>query len=43
MSELIENDYQYMSRSDLEAIAVYLRSLKPIVNQVVAREKSHGH
>jgi hypothetical protein len=29
---LIENGYQHMEREDLEAIAVYFRSLKPIVH-----------
>jgi mono/diheme cytochrome c family protein len=34
MAELIENGYQYMSKTDLEAVAAYLRSLAPITNQV---------
>jgi len=38
MAELIEHGYQYMTKSDLKAIAVYLASIKPIANQVVAED-----
>lgn len=38
MAELIDNGYQYMSRADLEALAAYLRSLPPMVNQVAAEK-----
>ena len=39
MSELIENGYEYLTEADLQAIAVYLRSLKPIHNKVTAPEE----
>lgn len=39
MAELIENGYQYINKSDLQAIAVYLHSLQAIANQVTAGEK----
>lgn len=38
MAELIENGYQYLSKSDLKAIAVYLNALEPIANQVIAEQ-----
>jgi mono/diheme cytochrome c family protein len=38
MSELITNGYKDLSDADLRAIAVYLRSLKPIHNKVVAKD-----
>jgi mono/diheme cytochrome c family protein len=34
MGEVIANGYGYLSEEDLEAIAVYLRSLEPIQNRV---------
>ncbi len=34
MSEVIENGYQYLTQADLRAIAVYIRSLKPISNKL---------
>ena len=37
MAELIENGYQYMSRPDLEALAVYLRSLEAVAHRVEPR------
>lgn len=39
MNGLIEHGYQHMPEDDLKAIAVYLRSLKPIVNKVEPKEK----
>lgn len=42
MSELIGNGYRYLREEDLQAMAVYLRSLAPISNRVTAREgESH--
>jgi mono/diheme cytochrome c family protein len=38
MSELIDHGFKHLSETDLRAIAVYLRSLKPIHNKVVAKE-----
>jgi mono/diheme cytochrome c family protein len=38
MAELIENGYRYLSKSDLQALAAYLRSLEPVANRVVAGE-----
>ncbi len=40
MSEMIENGYQYLSEADLRAIAVYLRSLQPIHNEVTAKKNN---
>jgi mono/diheme cytochrome c family protein len=37
MREVIENGLQYLTEADLQAIAVYLRSLKPVHNKVVAK------
>lgn len=39
MSEVIEHGYQHMPEGDLRAMAVYLRSLAPIVNKVEPKEK----
>ena len=39
MSELIETGYSHLNETDLEAIAVYIRSLPPVHNKVVPREK----
>ncbi|HEY7493201.1 MAG TPA: cytochrome c [Candidatus Tectomicrobia bacterium] len=39
MSELIENGYKHLTEADLQAIAVYLQSLKPISNKVQAKTK----
>lgn len=39
MSELIEHGYKHLSEDDLRTIALYLRSLKPIHNKVVAKKK----
>lgn len=39
MSELIDNGYKYLTEDDLRAIAVYLLSLEPLHNKVVAKEK----
>jgi mono/diheme cytochrome c family protein len=38
MSEVIEHGYQHVPEADLRAIAVYLRSLEPIVNKVVPKD-----
>ncbi len=38
MAELIENGYQHLTESDLQAIAVYLQSLKPIRNRLVVKD-----
>lgn len=38
MSEVIEHGYKYLTAADLEAIAVYLKSLKPIQNKVSKKE-----
>ena len=38
MSELISQGYKYLSEMDLRAIAVYLRSLKPIQHKVPAKK-----
>ncbi len=37
MREVIENGFQHLAEADLEAIAVYFRSLKPITNEVVSK------
>ncbi len=37
MSEMIENGYQYLSEADLQAIAVYLLSLKPVSNALLSK------
>jgi len=37
MSVVIENGYKHLPEKDLQAIAVYLRSLKPIRNKVVKK------
>lgn len=39
MSEIIEHGFQHMPEADLRAIAVYLRSLEPIANKVVPKDK----
>ena len=39
MSEVIEHGYEHLTASDLQAIAVYIRSLRPIHNKVVAKKK----
>lgn len=39
MSEVIEHGYQYVPEADLRAIAVYLRTLKPIGNKVEPKEQ----
>lgn len=36
MSELVTHGYQYLTEDDLNAIAVYLKSLEPIENEVEA-------
>ena len=38
MSELIENGYEHLTEADVRAIAVYLRSLKPIHNKITIKE-----
>jgi mono/diheme cytochrome c family protein len=39
MGEIITQGYQHLEDADLKAIAVYLKSLKPIVNEVKAPPK----
>ncbi|ETX01266.1 MAG: hypothetical protein ETSY1_08020 [Candidatus Entotheonella factor] len=39
MSEVIEHGYQHMPEADLRAMAVYLRSLAPIVNKVEPKDQ----
>ena len=39
MSVVIENGYKHLPEADLRAIAVYLRSLSPIRNKVVKKDK----
>jgi len=39
MSVVIENGYKHLPEADLRAIAVYLRSLPPIRNKVVKKDK----
>jgi mono/diheme cytochrome c family protein len=39
MSEVIEHGYQHMPEADLRAIAVYIRSLKPIAHKVVSKDR----
>jgi mono/diheme cytochrome c family protein len=38
MSELIEHGYQHLTEADLRAIAVYLRSLKPIAHKLLSKK-----
>ncbi len=38
MEEIIEHGYKYMADQDLEAIAFYLRTIRPIQNNVEAQE-----
>jgi hypothetical protein len=37
MGEVITHGYRYLEESDLKAISVYLKSLKPIRNKVKAK------
>jgi hypothetical protein len=37
MAEVIDKGYRHLEESDLKAIAVYLKSLPPIENEVKAR------
>jgi mono/diheme cytochrome c family protein len=39
MSELIDNGYKYLTEDDLQALAVYLRTLPPIHNQMKVKQK----
>jgi mono/diheme cytochrome c family protein len=39
MSEIIEQGYKHLTETDLQALAVYLRTLKPIHNKVKAKQK----
>jgi hypothetical protein len=39
MSVVIDNGYKHLPEADLRAIAVYLRSLPPIPNKVVKKDK----
>jgi mono/diheme cytochrome c family protein len=39
MSEMIEHGYKYLTKADLQAIAVYLKSLPPIQNKVTKKDK----
>jgi hypothetical protein len=39
MSELISSGYKHLAEADLQAIATYIRTLKPIHNKVTAPEK----
>ena len=39
MEEIIEHGYRYMTDEDLQAIAFYLRTIKPIRNEVESEEK----
>ncbi len=39
MEEIIEHGYRYMTGEDLQAIAFYLRTIKPIRNKVESEEK----
>lgn len=39
MSVVIDNGYEHLPEADLRAIAVYLRSLPPIYNKVVKKDK----
>jgi cytochrome c553 len=38
MSELIENGYKHLTEADLQAVAAYLRTLKPIHNKIQAKQ-----
>jgi mono/diheme cytochrome c family protein len=38
MSELIENGFKHLTEADLQAVAVYLRTLTPIHNKVQAKQ-----
>jgi hypothetical protein len=38
MGELIENGYSKLTEADLKAIALYVRDLKPIRNQVLRKK-----
>jgi mono/diheme cytochrome c family protein len=40
MSEMIEHGFQHVPEADLQAIAVYIRSLEPIDNKVVPKDES---
>jgi mono/diheme cytochrome c family protein len=39
MSEVIEHGYKHLTSDDWQAIAAYIRSLRPIHNKVVAKKK----
>jgi hypothetical protein len=39
MDEVIEQGYSKAAKADLEAIAAYLKTLKPIVNKVEKKKK----
>ncbi|MEE8242240.1 MAG: cytochrome c [candidate division NC10 bacterium] len=43
MAEMIDNGFKHLSDDDLRAIAVYLRSLPPVRNEVPSREKEAGN
>jgi mono/diheme cytochrome c family protein len=38
MRQVIDHGYQYLEASDLQAIAIYLKSLKPISNEIESTE-----
>jgi mono/diheme cytochrome c family protein len=38
MSELIENGYKHLTEADLQAVAAYLRTLKPMHNKIQAKQ-----
>jgi hypothetical protein len=38
MSELIDQGYKHLTEADLQALAVYLRTLKPIHNKVKVKQ-----
>jgi hypothetical protein len=39
MSQMIEHGFQHVPEADLQAIAAYIRSLEPIANKVVPKDK----
>ena len=34
MAEVIDNGYRYLTDEDLQAMALYLKSIKPIANKI---------
>lgn len=38
MREVIDHGYQYLEESDLQAIAMYLKSLTPVHNEIESPE-----